>query len=165
MNINHEIQINYSTSTSEDNFSDLNLLFDLANKSTSTSTISINMERAGFITPSRALGLILVCRHIYGITKKKVLLRNVLSVFIDCRLQKKKLKQKKEKFVKKIISRHAQKFVHQKQFTSAIWMILTAKFQKQCTITENLLCRKILVLNQKFIISALNQNEKFQIKK
>ncbi|MBE7435576.1 MAG: hypothetical protein QY332_15955 [Anaerolineales bacterium] len=77
MNINHEIQINYSTSTSEDNFSDLNLLFDLANKTTSTSTISINMERAGFITPSRALGLILVCRHIYGITKKKVLLRNV----------------------------------------------------------------------------------------
>jgi len=75
MNTNHEIQISFSTS--EDNFSDLNLLFSLANEVKLSSTISINLDRAGFITPSRALGIILVCRHLYEITKKKVLLRNI----------------------------------------------------------------------------------------
>lgn len=77
MNINHEIQIEFSPSTSEENFSDLDLLFYCANEAVPSSTISVNMERAGFITPSRAVGLILVCRYLCAITKTKVLFKNV----------------------------------------------------------------------------------------
>lgn len=69
-------QIQFLPATSEDKFLDIDFLFSIVNQANSSLMI-IDLDRAEFITPSRAIALVLACRHIYSTTKQKVLLRNV----------------------------------------------------------------------------------------
>jgi len=70
-------QILFLPSTSEDKFTDLDFLFSCATEISPSSRVTLNLERAGFITPSRAVVLVLACRYINSITHTKVFLRNI----------------------------------------------------------------------------------------
>lgn len=70
-------QIQFLPSTSEDKFTDLDFLFSCATEISPSSRVTLNLERAGFITPSRAVALVLACRYINSITHTKVFLRNI----------------------------------------------------------------------------------------
>ena len=70
-------QILFLPSTSEGSFTDLDQLFSCVTEVTLSSEVVLNMERTGFITPSRDVGLVLACRYVCSIAKKKVLLRNI----------------------------------------------------------------------------------------
>lgn len=69
--------LQFTPSTSEDKFSDVDMLFSCASRINPSSEVVIDLERAIFVTPSRAVGLVLTCRYLQSLTARKVLLKNV----------------------------------------------------------------------------------------
>lgn len=69
--------ISFQPLSSEENFDDLNSLFQATSSITNHDNVVIDMSGANFLVPSRAINLVLACRYISSVTGTKILIRNL----------------------------------------------------------------------------------------
>ncbi len=77
MPADHQKPIFFQPHSSEEKFDDLDSLFQIASDVESIDNVVIDMRGTDFLIPSRAVGLVLVCRYIWLKAGTRVLIKNV----------------------------------------------------------------------------------------
>jgi anti-sigma regulatory factor (Ser/Thr protein kinase) len=77
MQTDHQTPVFFQPLSSEEKFDDLDSLFQNTLKLEGFDNVVIDMRGTDFLTPSRAVGLVLACRHAWLKTGTKVLIKNV----------------------------------------------------------------------------------------